>query len=374
MKRVMLELQPCCRNRSGIGLYTYELARRMRGSGDVQFCGQVFNFLGRNDNSQAFSGIDMPIVESRLMPYGVYRRIWKALPLSYGTVAGCRADASVFFNFIVPPRVSGKIIDTIHDMAYLRFPETLDAKNLRRITDGIAGSVDRSARIVTVSEFTKREMMELLHVPAEMISIVPCAPSLTMEAADFGDVQAKFGVKKPYIFYMGSIEPRKNLARLIRAFDLLKKEEGIPHQLVLAGGSGWNNQEIYRAAEQASCTEDILFTGYISAAEKNALYKHASALAFPSLYEGFGMPPLEAMHWDCPVVCADAASLPEVVGDAAELVKPMDAADIARGLYRVVSDPAYAQELVLRGREQLKKFSWDDSAMKLAQVCREVLA
>lgn len=373
MKKIVFELQPCCAKRSGIGLYAYELARRMRDTDELSFRGQIFNFLGRNDNSSFFNGIQMPIYESKLMPYGIYRRIWNALPISHEAFSGVRADLSIFFNYIVPPRLSGKAIDTICDMTYLRFPETMNARNLNRITAGIATSIEKSARIVTISEFSKQEIIELLQLPKEMVSVVPCAPSLAGEAADFEAVKAGYGISKPFILYVGTIEPRKNIVRLIHAFDLLKREEGIEHILVLAGGPGWRNEEIYLAAQQASCKEDIRFVGYITAEEKNAFYQHASVLAFPSLYEGFGMPPLEAMTWNCPVVCANAASIPEVVGEAARLVNPNDEVDIAQGLWDVLSSPDYAENLIRRGRIQVKKYTWDDSAEKLLRICREVL-
>lgn len=373
MKRIAFELQPCCGRRSGIGLYAYELARRMKNTQDAEFCGQVFNFMGRNDNSASLNGIRMPVRESRLMPYGVYRRIWNWMPLSYEMVSGSGADLSVFFNYIVPPRMSGKVIDTICDMTYLRFPETMNARNLKRISEGIVRSVERSERIITISEFSKREIIELLNVPSEMISIVPCAPSLSSDIADFEGVREKYGIRKPYLLYVGTIEPRKNLARLIQAFDRLKKEAGIEHQLVLAGGEGWNNEEIHAAAEKVGSREDICFTGYISAGAKNALYQHAHALVFPSLYEGFGMPPLEAMHWGCPVICADAASLPEVAGDAACLVDPLDETNIAEGIWQVISNQDYAKKLTELGRRQLEKYTWDMSAEKLTRLCEEVL-
>lgn len=373
MKRIVFELQPCCGKPSGIGLYAYELARRMENTDELSFGGRVFNFLGRNDNSASLSGISMPIRENRVMPYGVYRRIWNAVPLPYEMMFGSRADVSVFFNYIVPPRISGKIVNTICDMTYLRFPETMNTRNLKRIGEGIQRSIDKSSRIITISEFSKQEIMDLLHVPQEVISVVPCAPSLTSKAVEYEALKKRYGLSKPYVLYVGTIEPRKNLIRLIRAFDMIKRETGMEHQLILAGGPGWNNEAIYLAAEQAACREDIRFIGYVSAEEKNALYQHASLLAFPSLYEGFGMPPLEAMYWDCPVICADAASLPEVAGAAACLVNALDEADIAQGMWRILSDESYADELRRNGHDQLKKYSWDASARKLTHVCEEVL-
>jgi len=370
--RVALELQPCCGNRSGIGMYTYELAKRMKDGDGLEFCGNLFNFLNRNDNSAALHGIGMPVRTAKIFPYGVYRRIWNYLPISYQQLFPGKADLHVFFNYIVPPRIAGHVITTVYDMTYIRYPETMDERNLRRIREGIDYSVARSDRIVTISEFSRQEICTLLDVPEEKISVVYSAPVQTGVCGDWAAVAKKQNITRPYILYVGTIEPRKNLTRLIRAFALLKQRHRIPHQLVLAGGKGWQNAEIYQAVEAAACREDILFTGYISQDEKNALYRNAEAFVFPSLYEGFGMPPLEAMQWECPVVCANTASLPEVVGDAARLVDPLEEEDLAEGLLQVITDKAYAAELVRRGSMQTEKFTWDASAKQLTDACRDV--
>lgn len=368
--RIALELQPACGKRSGIGNYVYELARHLHDGDGLEFCGNLFNFLGRNDNSALLNAMELPVRTCRAFPYGVYRRVWNALPIPYQALFEGRADLSVFFNYIVPPRVSGRIVTTVHDMTYLRFPETMDAKNRRRLKRGMWDSLERSDAVLVVSEFTKRELVELTDFPAERVHIVPDAPSLTDETADFEKTAAQFGIAGPYILYVGTIEPRKNLVRLLRAFALLKREQGIPHRLVLAGGKGWLSEDVYRTAQ---AMPDVVMTGYLTDAQKNALYRRADAFVFPSIYEGFGIPPLEAMTFGCPVVCANAASLPEVVGDAAELVDPLDEADIARGIYRVLSDPERARELSRKGPEQAAKFTWDASATAFRQVCRDVL-
>ncbi len=372
MARVALELQPCCGNRSGIGTYAYELARRLHDGDGLEFQGNVFNFLGRNDNRAALEGISMPINECRLFPYGVYRRIWHTAPPRYDRLFR-PADLSLFFNYIVAPRIQGKTVVTICDLTYLRFPETMNRSNLERIRRDIDYSLERSSRIITISEFVRRELHELLHIPLDLIAVVPCAPSLHDRLLPVESVLGKYGIRRPYLLYVGTIEPRKNLTRLLKAFEYLKAEAGVPHQLVLAGGSGWNNEEIYRTAKGLSCAEDVIFTGFVSAEEKNTLYKNAAAFIFPSIYEGFGIPPLEAMRFGCPVVAADAASLPEVVGDAARLVDPYDEASIANGIFSVIDDREYAQSLIQKGRLQEKKYTWDASAEKLRLLCKEVL-
>ena len=370
--KVALELQPCCGNRSGIGTYTYELARRLQDGDGLEFVGNVFNFLRRNDNRSALDGIKMPVRVQPCMPYGVYRRIWHMIPLSYGMLFP-KTDLSVFFNYIVPPRTTGKLITTIHDMTYLRFPETMDKRNLSRITRDIRSSVARSHHILTVSEFSKREIIELLQIEPEKISVVYNAPSISVNQASAVDLEAHYGIRSPYLLYVGTIEPRKNLTRLIHAYEKLRDGSGISHQLVLAGGRGWGTEEIYQTARDSKYAEDIIFTGYISGVEKSTLYANAAAFLFPSLYEGFGIPPLEAMWFGCPVVCANASSLPEVVGDAAELVDPMDVDDISKGICRVILDRKYASHLSVRGNEQVKKFTWDASAQHLREICCRIL-
>ena len=129
VKTVALELQPCCGKRSGIGVYTYELAKRLQDDERLHFCGNMFNFCGRNDNSEMLRDIHMPINESRMFPYGVYRRIWNCLPVDYARLFPQKADLSIFFNYIVPPRITGKVMTAVYDMTFLRFPETMDARN-----------------------------------------------------------------------------------------------------------------------------------------------------------------------------------------------------------------------------------------------------
>lgn len=370
--KVALELQPCCGKRSGIGNYTYEIARRLRDGDGLEFVGNVFNFLHRNDNTSALDGIKMPIRVQPCMPYGVYRRIWHAVPISYNAMFSL-ADVNVFFNFIVPPRVRGKVITVIYDMTYLRFPETMNKSNLQRIRGDIARCVERSDKIITISEFSKQEIQTLLQVPEEKIEIVYSAPSITTEVTTFQMLQKRLNVQQPYLLYMGTIEPRKNLVRLIQAFDWLKKETKIPHQLVLAGGDGWKTEEIHRAAEMAQFANEIRFTGYLSSREKNTLYQNADLMVFPSLYEGFGMPPLEAMLFGCPAVCANTASLPEIAGEAAELVDPLSVQAIADGIWHVLSDSGYRHALIAKGVQQAARFSWDQSAGKMFRICKEVL-
>lgn len=364
---VALELQPCCGIRTGIGLYTYELAKRLASDDTMKFQGNIFNFLNRNHNEASLQGISMKISTNRTMPYGVYRRLWHFLPSSYSCFFD-KTDITHFFNYIVPPRVSGKIISTIHDMGYVRFPETLDDKNLKRITKGIQSSIARSDKLVTVSEFSKREIISLLGIPEEKVVIIYPAPSLSPEMEDFQTLCRKFPIDSPYILYTGTIEPRKNISLLIKAYERLKKEVGISHKLVLVGGKGWKSDDIYQQISNSPVTEHIILTGYVSSEEKNAFYQNASVFIFPSLYEGFGMPLVEAMVHGVPVVGSNVASLPEVVGEAGLLVSPTDEIALVQAIHTILTNQNLADSFIEKGYKQAKKFTWEQSASKLKEL------
>lgn len=370
--RIALDLQPCCGQMTGIGYQTYELARRLVPSGSLQLQGNMFNFAGRHDDRALHDTIPFPVMENKLMSYGVYRRLWQFIPVGYEKFFG-GADVFHFFNFIVPPRIGGKVITTIHDMTHVRFPETVDKRNLRRIRRGLDYSIARSEIIMTNSEFSKSEIMSLCGVPEEKIRVVYPAPSVSGGTCDRDGLFGRLGIKGQYVLYVGTIEPRKNLTRLLYAYQKLRDRRETAHQLVLCGSKGWNNEGFYAALEKLSNRDDVLITGYLSDAEKNTLLSHADAFVFPSLYEGFGVPPLEAMYWGAPVVCSNAASLPEVAGDAACYVDPLSVESIAEGLERVLNDKDYARQLTEAGRVRCGQFDWDASARKLEQIYLQLL-
>lgn len=369
---VALELQCCCGIRTGIGQYTMKLAQNLHQTEKLSFKGRLFNFIGKNDNSAVTDSLEFAVDVNKLVPYSIYRRIFNILPVPYSLMFP-KADLSIFFNYIVPPGTEGKVISVIHDMAYIRYPETLNASNLRRLKNGIAGSISRSDHIIAVSEFTKREIVELLGVPEDKISVLYCAASLSDETGDFEDLRKKYCIDMPYILYMGTIEPRKNLVRLIKAYEKLRELPGRQVKLVLAGGNGWKNDEIYAAAAASRFSDDIVFTGYVSAAEKNLLYRNAEFLSFISLYEGFGMPLAEAMSLGCPILCSREASLPEIAGNAALYVDAYDIDGIKDGMDKLLGTPELADELRINGYERVNNFSWEKSSAKLVEICERVL-
>lgn len=369
MIKVGLELQPCVKQRSGIGVYTYEIIKHLNNSKLISYYGNVFNFLNRNDIHSDLEVLNFKINTNILMPYGVYRRIWNFIPISYNSIFKENVDITHFFNYIVPPKVKGKVILSLYDMAYLKFPETLDPKNLKRILAGIDYSIRRSDHIITISENSKKEILEHFNIPQNKISIVSPATSIPENIIFTDEIYSKFNIiNDEFILYMGNLEPRKNIPRLIQAFYELKTKYNFSKKLVITGAKSWLYESIFETVRNLNLQEDIIFTGFVSEKEKFSLYKATSLFVYPSLYEGFGIPILEAMSVGTPVVCSNTSSMPEVGGEAAFYINPLDVNDIANGINTVLSNPFLQDSMIQKGYEQIKKFSWDESAKKLEQI------
>lgn len=374
--KVALELQPCLKNRSGIGVYTYELSRRLQQFEDLELAGDIFNFLGRNDLTIDLKHLDFEQATCKLFPYGVYRRVWHYVPLKYNTIFKREADITHFFNFIVPPRIQGKIVNTVHDLTFEFYPETMDRKNLKRLKTDIHYSLERANKIVTISECSRKDIIEVLKVdPAKIEIVYPGVDYDYFNAMPSNErmqqVRSKYNLPDEYILYMGTLEPRKNIPSIIEAYYKLKKGGDKKVQsikLVLAGKKGWLYEEIFNKVKELGLEEDVVFTDYVDESDKAIIYKLASLFVFPSLYEGFGIPVLEAMASSTPVIASNASSLPEVAGNAALLVNPQDTLSMAEGMHSILTKEEYRDIMVQKGHTQAQKFNWEDSAHKLYEL------
>ena len=364
---VALELQPCCGQRSGIGTYTYELARHMVNNEALTFNGNLFNFLMRNDTS-CLNGINYNIYYNKYMPYGVYCRLWDIFPLRYDALFPHKTDITHFFNYITPPGIKGKIITTIYDLVYLRHPETMDKGNLKRLKKGLDKSIRRSDAIVTDSYYVKDELVREFELDREKVHVIYPSASVPLTNLPLSYLSEKWNIRAPYILFLGNIEPRKNLVRLISAYSKVRAELPVKFQLVLAGGKGWRSDAIYTASEKSCFSEDIIFTGYVSANEKNALYDNAELFVLPSIYEGFGIPVLEAMKCAVPVVCSNTSSLPEIAGDCALFADPFSEADLADKMIKILTDKESARRIAQSGQVRAESFSWEKSAERLMKL------
>jgi glycosyltransferase involved in cell wall biosynthesis len=266
-------------------------------------------------------------------------------------------------NFVAPP-ARAPVVVTIHDLTFARYPEMCPADVLRypRL---IRRALDRGATVHVVSDFVGAEVREEFDLPTERV--VRVYPGLrTTDGGDAGAGRRLAGTAR-YVLALGTVEPRKNLPTLVRAFDVIAG--GSPDlRLVVAGPDGWDRDAFLAASTAARHGSRIRRLGYVAEADRRDLVAGAAAFAYPSHYEGFGHPPLEAMAAGVPVVASSAGALPEVLGDAAVLVDPGDHERVAEGLATVLDDEALRMQLVERGHERVTRFSWKRAGEELADL------
>lgn len=260
-----------------------------------------------------------------------------------------------------------------HDATMWRYPQTLSVKNRLYFKPLMERGMKRAERILTVSESSKRELQYFFPQYSDKIRNIGAALPKSFVPMDTGQVQEilrKFRLKNRFVLSVGTVEPRKNLAFTIRSMaPVLKREE---LTLVIAGRSAWGSSEVEKIIESQGLESNVIRTGYITDSELQALYSTAQALLFPSLYEGFGLPVLEAFSCGCPVVTSDVSSMPEVAGNAALLIDPTKPEELRRAVERVMYDFPLREQLIKKGFERLKSFSWIDCAGRLLKNMEEL--
>jgi len=279
-------------------------------------------------------------------------------------------------DFIPPAFGYRRSVITVHDLNFLYYPQFLTAESRRYYNGRIAWAVRRADHILADSHATKADLVSMLSIEPEKITVVHLAADPTyrpLAEAEARRIVAKYGLKPGYPLFVGTLEPRKNLPGLLQAYRLLRDARTTDEPLVLVGGKGWLYDEIFERVEVLRLTEHVCFLQDVPNADLPGLYSAAALLTTPSFYEGFGLPALEAMSFGTPVVVSDRASLPEVVGQAGLLVNPDDPEDIARALTRVLMDETLRVRMRERGLEQAARFTWDKAARETLAVYREVL-
>lgn len=273
-------------------------------------------------------------------------------------------------NYILPAALPCPSVVTIHDIAYLQ-PSLHRAKSHLYLRTLTALALRRAAAVVAVSEHTRRAVEAhyprtrgRIEVIAEGVDPALRPPS----AAALRAFRQRLGLEQPYVLFVGTLEPRKNLVRLVAAFERAVREAALPHHLVLAGNRGWKTEALERAIETSPLRGRIHRVGYVPDSDLPCWYAGAALAAYPSLEEGFGLPPLEAMACGAPVVTSDCSAIPEVVGDAAVTVSPRDVDALAQALRRVLTDSALAADLRAAGRQRAGLFTWEAAARRYRAV------
>jgi glycosyltransferase involved in cell wall biosynthesis len=280
-------------------------------------------------------------------------------------------------HYVLPPLVRCPSVVTIHDCIHLMFPQYLPNRLAHTYARAsIALAVRRAARVLTVSESSKRDILHFVDVPPDRIEVIYNAFderfSVEPPEEDVVRVRDRYQLHDEFVLYAGNVKPHKNLQRLIEAFDLVRKRDLEHVKLVLIGDEISRYSALRRAVHRHRLHKHVRFLGYLPSETLAVMYRLAGVFVFPSLYEGFGLPPLEAMASGTPVVTSNVSSLPEVAGDAAVLVDPYDPGAIADGIYRVLTDERLRRDLRLRGIERARRFSWQQSVRRVHDIYGEV--
>lgn len=309
-------------------------------------------------------------LELRLLPA---RRMWTHRALAREVL---RHPPDVLFipahvlPFVVPVwRLPASVV-TIHDLGYRYFPATHTWHQRLYLDWSTQWSALAATRLIAISEATRADLIRFYATPPGKVTVVHEArPDRSLvDATTSTAVQTRYGLERPYLLYVGTIHPRKNLARLIEAYAKLIAAGEASYDLVLAGGQGWLSDPLYEMVQRLHLTERVRFLGYVPDADVIALYQGACAFCFPSLYEGFGLPVLEAQAYGVPVMTANNSALPEIASDAALLVDPTDVDAIADAMLRLSQDETLRQKLIAAGYENVKRFSWEKAARETLAV------
>ena len=376
--RIGIDYTAAVRQGAGIGRYTRELVRSLaelnRGHDYVLFAAAGGRRLANMNWPPNFTMRSVPLSDRALAI--LWHRL--QLPLWVELVTG---PVDIFHSpdFVLPPVRRARTLVTVHDLSFIRYPQCADANLRAYLNKVVPRSVQRADLVLADSQSTKDDLMGLLDLTPDRIKVVyPGVEERFRPIEDptlLEETRKRYNLPPRFILGLGTLQPRKNFARLIEAFADLRSFDVAQDRsatcdlhLVIAGGKGWLYEEIFATVEQLGLEEKVIFPGFVADEHLPALYNLADLFVFPSLYEGFGLPPLEALACGAPVITSDASSLPEVVGEAGLIVEATDVENLAEAMKRVLEDDALQAEMIARGLEQAKKFTWEKAAAKLLNL------
>ncbi len=350
-----------------------------RPAGISRYTSQLIEGLARLDSGDEFIILQSykakkPLLDSpnftmrRVLTPSHHRLEQLILPIEISTMG---LDVLHSPDFIPPFHRNCRSVITIHDLVFILYPHFL-SKDAARYYGQIDQAVRHTDAIIAVSEATKRDIMRLVGVPESKITVIYEAASPIFRPIDATDVRKRvsdrFGVHGDFLLFVSTIEPRKNVPTLLKAMRQLIDDYRTEVKLVLAGEKGWLYDDVFRLVNDLQLEDDVVFLGRVSTEELLWLYNSAQALVAPSIYEGFGLPPLEAMACGTPVVVSNVSSLPEVVADAGLLIDPYDVDEITVAMWRVLTDEDLRATLIEKGLKRAGHFSWDKAAEQTLEL------
>lgn len=306
----------------------------------------------------------------------IFKFLWAQLYLPHAIKAH-KIDLFHEFSLISPVIKKCRTVLTVYDLAHLYLPECYTYMTRLYLNSLLSRSIKQADSIIAISESSKRDIMEHFKIAPEKIKVVYAGIDEIFRPIDDMEelerIKKVYRIKGDFILTVSLISPRKNLIRLIEAFKALRDQKKIDSQLVIVGRKAWLYEDVFREVASSGLEEDVIFCGHIPREHLLCLYNAATLFAYPSLYEGFGLPILEAMACATPVMASNVSSMPEVCGEAALLVDPYDIEELASAIADIVSKPHLRQTLIKRGLEQVSKFSWKKTAEETLAVYAETI-
>ncbi|HRZ95129.1 MAG TPA: glycosyltransferase family 1 protein [Candidatus Moranbacteria bacterium] len=369
----------------GVGHYTYQLIRHLLQIDKENEYVILFDFHAREKDIKKFK---QPNVKIKFYPFSDYK---KYLPGAYNEILGTATLAREHLDVVhstsatnrIPTAYRGKMIVTVHDLASYKVPDVFPKIKTARIKAVTKLMVGKADKVIAVSESTKKDICDIFGCEGEKVKVIYSGldkrffeePAMSREK-----IMAKFGISNngtKYILFLGTLEPVKNISRLFEAYKImrekLKKEIGkCEYKLVMAGKRGWLAEEYKKMAKDMEIGKDVIFTGYVIGDEIVPMFKNAEFFVMPSLYEGFGTTVLEAFAAGTPAIVSNVSSIPEIAGDAAILVNPIDIKEIADAMLKLAKDDKLCYDLRQKGFEQVKKFDWEKTARETLEVYKSV--
>ena len=369
MSNIIINALPLLSPLTGIGRYTYNISKKLKDNNDLNihffygYYSKEFIYISEKSKSK--------ILKKIITRNPFIKKVARKILLSYFNIFSSSFDFYWEPNFIPLKNIKAKkIVTSVHDFSFILYKEFHPQERIEYFENNFYKNIVRSDRIICFTEFTKNEIINYLDVEENKIKVIPHGIDHNLFKI-YEDLKVSFELPKKFIFSVGSIEPRKNLLGLLSAYNSLDDSYKKEYSLVLAGFKGWENKEIMDIIEKNK--EYIHYLGYISDEELAKTYNLALLFVYPSFYEGFGLPPLEAMACGTPVITSNVASLPEVGGNAVVYCDPYCVEDIKKKMELVLDDEDLQKQMIEKGLVRAKEFSWEKSAQEHMKVFQEVM-
>ena len=376
--RIAIDYTPAINQTAGIGRYTRSLVQALADIDAENEYVLFYAYSGREKPPWRFADRPNFVEKAASVSDRTLAILWHRLrlPLPINLLVG---NVAIYHatDFVLPPlrRTSG--IVTVHDLSFILFPDHADSGLVTYLERAVPPSIRRAQLVLADSENTRNDIICLLDAEPESVEVLYAGVDRRFVVIDdeeyLDTVRQRHGLAWPFVLSVGTIERRKNLSRLVQAYGRLRsRREALP-KLLIVGRRGWLYEDVFEAVADLALEDEVIFLGYVPEADLPALYNLAEVFVYPSLYEGFGLPPLEAMACGTPVVAANTSSLPEVLGDACLSVSPTDIDGLADAIDRVLSDTELRRSLRQKGLARAMRFTWEAAAQRLLELYRSAV-